>query len=409
MSWRRRGASVDNDGARTTRFAMEISEIIPRNGEPQRIYCDQCGMHSELCFFDFDKIVSGIAIKIAGLPVLKCPECGREQLPERSRVAIVMLHQRAWERSLSTITVPRNKCIEDFGFTKIKFQYDADDYFYFPGLVRPHNRGFLQPVFFRRGVLLKYDNAPGYRVRFASTTYGMIITADDQINFGVNRHGNVVMWLGDIAKLPEDEQYYLRSENILSDHALGSEFYDGQIEVKFTDNTKEDQLFRARSEFLNDFQTRFGVSAGHLEAEAFDIALSFNPPIVDTPKERRHVADTLNKVYLESLDRAALSIVLKDLGKNHTGLGSIKLLQGIIEAVAPSEDVILLLLPLYVLYDFRVLSSHLVSDSARSESVNKRLGLLPDASIFQIYSRLRDGLLSTFIGMSELVKVKPPH
>lgn len=37
------------------------------------------------------------------------------------------------------------------------------------------------------------------------------------------------MWLGDIARLPDAEQYYLRSENIDSDHSIGSEFYDGQI------------------------------------------------------------------------------------------------------------------------------------------------------------------------------------
>ncbi|MEP2473668.1 MAG: hypothetical protein ABJH45_19270, partial [Paracoccaceae bacterium] len=90
-------------------------------------------------------------------------------------------------------------------------------------------------------------------------------------------------------KLPENEQFYLRSENIPSDHSLGSEFYDGQIEAVFTELTKEEELFRLRSEFLNKSFSRFGVAFGHLEAEAYDLALSFNLPVVDTPKERRHV------------------------------------------------------------------------------------------------------------------------
>ena len=84
-------------------------------------------------------------------------------------------------------------------------------------------------------MLLKYDNSPDYRVKFASTSYGSIDTQEESISFGLNRHGHIVMWLGDIAKLPENELYYLRSENIPSDHSLGSEFYDGQIEVKFSE------------------------------------------------------------------------------------------------------------------------------------------------------------------------------
>jgi hypothetical protein len=56
----------------------------------------------------------------------------------------------------------------------------------------------------------------------ASTTYGTIYASI--IAFGINKHGKLVMWLGDIAKLPESEQYYLRSENVASDHCKGSEF-----------------------------------------------------------------------------------------------------------------------------------------------------------------------------------------
>ena len=87
----------------------------------------------------------------------------------------------------------RRKHTEKFHFTDVPFRYDPDDYFYLPGLYRSSNQGFLQPVFFKRGVLLKYDNAPGYRVKFASTTYGQIDTECTGTSFGINRHGNVVM------------------------------------------------------------------------------------------------------------------------------------------------------------------------------------------------------------------------
>lgn len=122
------------------------------------------------------------------------------------------------------------------------------------------------------------------------------------------------MWLGDIAELPEGEQYYLRSENVPSDHAIGSEFYEGQIDCVFTPPSTESELFAARSEFLAACATVFSSKIAHLDQEVYDIALSFNAPVVDTPKERRHAADSLNKIYIESFDNKALGAVAKKLG-----------------------------------------------------------------------------------------------
>ena len=384
---------------------MEIRDLIPRNGEPQRIYCEKCRTHTELVFVEFDEVVSGIDIKISGLPMLRCPRCRHEQLPDGSRFAIVKLHKEAFEKSETKITVTRRKHAETFEFTDVPFRYDPDDYYYIPGLYRSFDEGFLQPVYFKREVLLKYDNAPGYMVKFASTTYGQIDSETTGTSFGINRFGNVVMWLGDIAKLPEDEQYYLRSENIESDHALGSEFYDGQIEAIFTPLTKEDELFRLRSEFLDKSQARFGIALGHLEAEALELALSFNPPVVDTPKERRHVVDTLNKVYLESLDNVALGKVVSSLGAKSPGPGSLKRLQTILQSVAPNADVATLMSPLYVLYDLRVASSHLTSGSgSQLQTVVTRLDLPVEASLSEIYAKILDDLLETFTGMVKIME-----
>jgi hypothetical protein len=384
---------------------MEISNIIPAGGRPQRIYCDKCDSHTELAYFDFDETVSGVSINIKGLPVLRCPKCEHQQLPDRSRVAIVRIYEQALKQSSAEVIVTRKKQTDRFDFTDVPFIYDPDDYFYLPGLYRSFDEGFLQPVFFKRQVLFKYNNTPGYSVKFASTTYGQIDTEGDYISFGINRHGNVVMWLGDIAKLPANEQHYLRSENIPSDHTLGSEFYDGQIEVKFTKQTKENELFRLRSEFLTICLTRFGMSLGHLDVEVLDLALAFNPPLIDTPKERRHVADTLNKVYIESFDNGALDKVVTNLGVKSPGSGSLKRLQTILQAVAPTNDIAALMSPLYALYDLRVAYSHLASESSSPQlvAVTTRLNLPPDASLGDIYANLLDGLIMTFAGMARLI------
>jgi len=226
---------------------MEISEVFPQPGHIQRIFCDACGSHMDLVFSVFGEEVTGVHIHIENLPFLRCEKCNLDYLPEDSRFAIIYIHEQATKHKEKRANVKRRKTNQNFGYTEVPFLYDSDDYKYIPGLKRSHSEGFLTPVFFNREVLVKYDASPVYRLSFASRTYGEIRRGDDySISFGVNKNGKVFMWLGDIATLPESEQYYLRSENVESDHSIGSEFYDGQIECIFTDKTPEDQLFEYR-------------------------------------------------------------------------------------------------------------------------------------------------------------------
>ncbi len=385
---------------------MDVKDLVPPGGTMQRIHCPQCGHHRDLRFVDFKEDVSGIPMWIQNIPVLRCPACGDESIADLARFTIRETHARAKTDGLSEYNAVRRKRELNHSFTSVEFLYDADDHFYLPGLFRPHDVGFLTPVFFNRAVLLKYDNAPGYRVRFASTTYGTIHTEDEYISFGINRHGRVVMWLGDIGKLPVSEQHYLRSENVLSDHSIGSEFYDGQIDVVFTPRSKEDELFRQRSNFIEACLQRFGEKLAHLDAEVMELALSFNPPVVDTPKERRHVADTLNKIYLESLDNGALAKALTAQGGDPKSLGSLKRLQGVLEKALPGEDVARTLSPLYVLYDLRVAYSHLHSTERAEDTLQKvtdRLGLARDVGLMAIYAALVGQLTESFASLAPLV------
>ena len=366
-----------------------------------------CSGHLDLSFSDFEDDVSGVHISLSGLPVLACPSCGSTCLPDRSRFALIELHRQAITKKSHLVKVKRNKTGQVFGFTKVPFQYDSDDYNYIPGLTREFDEGFLTPVFFNQEVLIKYDVHPSYRVTFASCTYGSIRQGKDfDISFGINRNGRLVMWLGDIARLPENEQFYLRSENIASDHSIGSEFYDGQIEAKFTDRPPEDQLFEQRSLFLEAGFSRFGKKLAHLDREVLDLAISIRRPVVDTPTERRNVADALNKVYLESLDNIALEQVLAILGQTASKLGSLKRLQKLVETVAPTEDIATAMSPLYVLYDLRVAYSHLGSEGGQEERlrfVRERLGLAIDSDLFAIYDTIVPALMGAFAKLSEVL------
>lgn len=387
---------------------MDLAEIIPSKGPVQGLYCSKCRTWLDLAYADFSETVSDVSITIIGLPVLRCPDCGLDHFPERSRFSIAEIHDQAKKRSAPVVQVTRRKLQEKYNFTNVPFLYDADDYRYIPGLERPFDTGFLTPVFFNRAVLLKYDTAPGYRVTFASTTYGEIVPDEGySISFGLNRNGKVVMWLGDIARLPEPEQFYLRSENIESDHSIGSEFYDGQIECIFTEPAGEKRLFALRSQFIEAVFKHFGQKIAHLDDETFALAISFNAPLVDTPKERRHVADTLNKIYVESLDNTALGTIIKSTGGDPKNLGSLKRLQMSLETLPNATNVPVLLSPFFVLYDFRVAASHLTSGNRADEimaTVTQRLNIQPDAGLLEIYSRLSESLAASYESLIKIVK-----
>lgn len=385
---------------------MELNELPPKDG-PQRAYCNDCGRPLDLVFAHFHETVSGIEIDMNGVPMLECPECRFRTLPDQTRFLIMHAHEIATREGMPTFKSNRRKITERFNYTDVPFQYDPDDYYYYPGLVRPWNDGFLTPVFFNRTLLAKYDADPRYVIRFASPTYGDILAEGFTIPFGINRHGHLIMWLGDIAKLPKPEQYYLMSENRPSDHSLGSEFYDGQIECIFTDPTHENRLFAARSDFLAAAFARWGTKLAHLDDEVLNLAGTLSRPLHDSAAQRHAVSDLLNKVHLESLDNIKLGQVLANFGIHAKGTGTLKRLQALLESVDDKGQVHGLMSPFYILYDFRVAYSHLGSaegSEARMKTVTDRLSLAGGAELFDVYDRLLAGMTASYTALTALVQ-----
>lgn len=384
---------------------MELNELPPRNGAT-RAYCETCGGPLDLIFVPFQQTVSGVEIDMDSLPTLECPACGWRTLPDRTRFSIMRAHEMASNEGASIFKSKRKKIIQDFGFTDVPFSYDADDFYYYPGLERPWNKGFLTPIYFNRKAIAKFDADPTYLVRYASPTYGDIFGNGFSIAFGINRHGHLIMWLGDIAKLPKPEQYYLMSENRQSDHCLGSEFYDGQIECIFTEPPRETLLFAGRSDFLAAAFKLWGTKLAHLDDVVLDLAGHLTRPVHDTPAQRHAVSDNLNKVHIESLDNDALGKLIVSLGIACKGTRQLKRLQALIESITDSAQTYALMTPFYTLYDFRTSYSHLGSVEGAIEtmkSVTERLGLADDAAVTDIYDRLLEQMVHSYSALTELV------
>lgn len=360
----------------------------------------------DLIFPVFSERVSGVQLEISNLPHLECRTCTQSYLATNSIVAIMELHRQAVEKHSDFVRVNRQKREADYKFTDVPFLVDADDYHYIPGLFRSFEAGFLTPLFFNKTVLSKFDTLPGYGVRFASQSYGTIDMGEAYIPFGINRHGKVIIWLGDVAKLPDTEQFYLRSENVPSDHSIGSQFYDGQISCIFTDPPIEAVAIEGRSALEKGFEAAFSARLFHLDDELVDTIARLAPPVVDTEKERKQTFDNLNRIFVESLDNAGLGKLVKTQGVVPASTGSLKRLQAILEKKDASGAVATALSPFFVINDLRIAYSHLTSASRKRElldTATDRLEIEKNASLDALYSKLLVQIVASMDNLKSLL------
>jgi hypothetical protein len=378
------------------------------------MYCSDCSSSMSLIYKLFDESIEHVRMVVDKLPMLRCDRCSREYFPERSRKLLISLFKRATDANRVEIYVKRKKPREDFGYTKIPFIYDVDDYHYIPGLQRPHSEGYLTPVYFKKSVLIKYDNTQGYQISLGSRTYGTITKGFDwSIDFGINRRGKVIMLLGDIGMLPKNEQHYLRSENVRSDHSIGSEFYEGQIEARFTDPSPEDNLIRTRSEFHKAAAKRFGKQLTKLDQEVLDLIQELTPPLAHSRREQKHIVDVLNKINVESLDSGTIGSLIKQRGASIENPGSLKRLQQLYELEFSDYLVGETLSPFFVLYDLRVKHAHLTSSESYQDemrSAAERLRLEGQNPSFEaIYGKLLETMIAAYDRLTELSYSETPQ
>ena len=79
-----------------------------------------------------------------------------------------------------------------------------------------------------------------------------------------------------------EEQFYLRSENIPSDHSIGSEFYEAEIEVMWAKASAEKTLLKKRLEFNENVRNNFGLSVAQLDTETLRVAKNIRKLLINT-------------------------------------------------------------------------------------------------------------------------------
>jgi hypothetical protein len=379
----------------------------------QRYFDEASGCPLRLCFEDHEIDVSGVHVVLEGVPLLKNDDTGTIFYPNRTKQMIACVVDKTQKRRESFVRIHRReRHVTRYSYAeKFNFLYSDIDYEYIPGLTRPWDDGYLTPVFFNLSVLNKYTQHPGYRLDLFSNTYGTIWFGDQwTIDFGINRKKNVIMWLGDIARLPENEIYYLRSENIDSDHDIHSQFYNAQIEVEFAESSPQQEAIRERRALNDLVLDTFGWTLFHLEGEIDRVIANLNRPVFWQDTHIRSAIESLNRIFVESVNVEAVKAELKKTNpeievKSIKSLKSLQLWLTERLAFTNAED---LLCPFFVLYDYRILVCHLISDDKKYNilmSINGRLELPKDNSSNEaIYDALVSKLLFSIQAIKERVK-----
>ncbi|WP_217474420.1 hypothetical protein [Stutzerimonas stutzeri] len=208
---------------------MEVEELTAHDS-----YFDQEGNPLRLCFERCAFLCSGVKVILNELPYLICDATGEIFFPWASVEIIKTEVMHAIDRQKGSVTINQ---VGRFNRGKLpvagstKFKYSPIEHFFIPGLVsRIPSDGYLTPVYFNKDVLIKFRHSENCELREYTPTAGLIKTKYGMsVPYGVNSSGNIVMWLGDVVRLSEQERQYLYSENIDPQYDLHSDFYRSQI------------------------------------------------------------------------------------------------------------------------------------------------------------------------------------
>lgn len=120
----------------------------------------------------------------------------------------------------------------------------------------PESPHFLTPVYFSNKVLDKYRQDPSnYTV-----DDGLITNLDKwSIPFTINGDDKVVVWLGDLGRIPFKEQLHWKVYNHSPQGGIEKKFFQRQMLAQFTDSiTPENKLF----ELINEINTKMTEKTG---------------------------------------------------------------------------------------------------------------------------------------------------
>ena len=193
----------------------------------------------------------------------------------------------------------------------------------------PNAPNFLTQIHFQKDVLDKYYQKPSkYTVRSGVLHCGH----EWGLPMDNNHSDKVCAWLGDLGRIPYDEQLHWRAHNIPPSGGLSEAFYKNQILAVPTDSNRPEHLFRKSYDNLRR------VCEEHL---GWTLLIPLGPedkhhletlriPSTNEQREFDELVLSLTKTIIDSLNEKKLREMISDESRSDIGKG-IRLLEIVLE------------------------------------------------------------------------------
>ena len=152
---------------------------------------------------------------------------------------------RSFDKCKDLLGFPKEKCefivgVDEQGEEKMMSPDDTDDV-----------NNFLTPVYFKREVLKKYYDSTNYKVEH----YGRISCGNYWgISAPTNNADLILMFLGDLKRLPSNEQYHWKNYNVHPECGITESSQDDNVDGVFVNS--DDAVYNFKKS-LRNFQEKF--------------------------------------------------------------------------------------------------------------------------------------------------------
>ncbi|MDD9814329.1 MAG: hypothetical protein OXU37_08745 [Thaumarchaeota archaeon] len=328
-------------------------------------------------------------------PVLACRTCKNSVVPAITRRA-AMAARAAGQKGLELRPSRQRFSL----CNSARFEYCAEDREIIAGLGDGGGNaaGHYVPVFFSRDVLLRYTQRPEYAIESVGLHKRIVFQDGTRLGYGVNRHGKVFCWLGDLDAIPREEQELMREHNVESDHDVISSMYkEGRLGMNLG-GVAEELLKGAIYELAEASSAHAGFAIHRLEYAERHLAEMMQRPRAWHRDTVRAVVN-LDRLCVEAIDTRALKGSLEMHGdkakEDVKGIKSLEAWAGAnLEVDAGST-----LGPFFALHDWRNYLVHRASDGGLLEKLKRarvRMGMEEDDdSQERMYDLLLEGITAS--------------
>jgi hypothetical protein len=225
----------------------------------------------------------------------------------------------------------------------------------------------IRYLYFKREVLRKYLESPGYGVYFHMRNWGGASTPmNKSVDTGVNEEQLVTAFAPDIADLPAPEQAYWASFNVVPSGGVCKELFQTRMMLAPPHSPSLPELIKeARGALDGAFKNRYGNDLYRKKPDDLPSRQHLSVgPVTENIKEFLDLAKTLYAIAVEDLDDGAIKKALppdQRPGKGET-LRSIALMERLLVSLGNDAVCVRSLTDrLRALNRLRVIEAHLLS------------------------------------------------